>query len=226
MQDAWRGVLSAVWASVDTLGAVATNDVQIERRIVADVPVEIRRSRRRRRSIHAFRDGDVVVLQVPAALDDAELDQWVARMVERVTAKEKRGRSRTPQSDEALAAQAAQLSARYLDGSAVPASIRWVTNQNARWGSCTPSTRTIRISHRLQSMPDWVVDYVILHELAHLLESGHGPRFWALANRHPKSERAQGFLEGVANAAEITDGWPQIDDSEVPESDLDSGSVC
>lgn len=198
------------------------NNVQIERRVVADVRVEIRRSSRRRRSIHAFRDGDVVVLQVPAALRGDELDQWVTRMVERVTAKEKQRRSRTPRTDDTLAQRAAQLSERFLDGAARPASIRWVTNQSSRWGSCTPSTRTIRLSHRLQTMPDWVVDYVILHELAHLLESGHGPRFWALAGRHPRSERAQGFLEGVAHAAGTSDAWPGIDDDTAPQPD----SVC
>ena len=188
-----------------------SNDVQIERRLVADISVEIRRSRRRRRSIHAFRDGDLVVVQIPAALNDAEVDRWVSRMVDRVTTKEKHRRSSTPRGDGALTVRAAELSARYLDGAALPASIRWVTNQSSRWGSCTPSTRAIRLSHRLQSMPDWVVDYVIVHELAHLLESGHGPRFWALANRYPRSERAQGFLEGVANAAGISGAWPETD---------------
>lgn len=199
--------------------------------MVSDVPVEIRRSTRRRRSIHAFRDGDLVVLQVPAALGAAELDSWVTRMVEKVTAKEKHRRSRTPRSDEALAARAAELSATYLDGAAQPASIRWVTNQSSRWGSCTPSSRTIRLSHRLQTMPDWVVDNVILHELAHLLESGHGPRFWALAGRHPRFERAQGFLEGVANAAGITGAWPETAaQGDAPRGDspdeAETGSVC
>lgn len=213
---------SHVPAAVATLGAVPTNDVQIERRVVADISVEIRRSRRRRRSIHAFRDGDVIVLQVPAALDDDEVSRWVDRMVERVTAKEKHRRTRTPRGDDTLAARAAQLSQQYLDGAAVPASIRWVTNQSSRWGSCTPSSRTIRLSHRLQSMPDWVVDYVILHELAHLLEAGHGQRFWSLVNRHPRAERAQGFLEGVANAAGVTGVWPTTESSDEP----DPRSVC
>ena len=84
---------------------------------------------------------------------------------------------------------------------AVPASVRWVTNQNGRWGSCTPADRSIRISHRVQEMPDWVIDYVLLHELAHLIVPSHNARFWALVGRYPKAERARGYLEGVAAAS-------------------------
>jgi predicted metal-dependent hydrolase len=79
--------------------------------------------------------------------------------------------------------------------------VRWVGNQQSRWGSCTPGDRTIRLSQRLQDMPAWVVDYVLLHELAHLLEPGHGPAFWALLRGYPQLERARGYLEGVAAAA-------------------------
>ncbi len=73
-------------------------------------------------------------------------------------------------------------------------SIRWVTNQNSRLGSCTPSDGTIRISHRLGKAPAFVRDYVIVHELAHLLEANHGPNFWKLVYRFPKTERARGYL--------------------------------
>src|SRR5215210_5133461 len=81
------------------------------------------------------------------------------------------------------------------------ASVRWVTNQGSRWGSCTPVDGSIRLSSRLQGMPSWVVDYVLVHELAHLLVTGHGPRFWAEVESYPRSERARGYLEGVAAAA-------------------------
>lgn len=74
-------------------------------------------------------------------------------------------------------------------------------NQNARWGSCTPLDRTIRLSSRLRGMPDWVIDYVLLHEIAHLVFAGHGPRFWKLLDSYPRTERARGYLEGVAAAA-------------------------
>ena len=98
-------------------------------------------------------------------------------------------------------ARARDLSQRHLGGRADPASVRWVTNQGSRWGSCTPVDRTIRLSTRMQGMPSWVVDYVLVHELAHLLVAGHGPRFWAEVENYPRAERARGYLEGVSAAA-------------------------
>ncbi|HKX15028.1 MAG TPA: M48 family metallopeptidase, partial [Propionibacteriaceae bacterium] len=77
-----------------------------------------------------------------------------------------------------------------------PTGVFWVTNQQHRWASCTPSTGLIRLSHRLQPMPTWVVDYVLLHELAHLVEPTHSDRFWRLVRRYPVAEKAKGFLEG------------------------------
>ena len=80
----------------------------------------------------------------------------------------------------------------------------WVTNQQQRWGSCTPSSRTIRLSHRLQSMPDWVVDYVLVHELAHLVEVTHSRRFWSLVEAYPAMERAQAYLQGYLAGQGVT----------------------
>jgi predicted metal-dependent hydrolase len=99
-------------------------------------------------------------------------------------------------------ARARELSAAYLDDRAAPTSVRWVDNMTQRWGSCTTGTGAIRLSHRLQEMPAWVVDYVLLHELAHLLEAHHNKRFWAWVDRYPRAERAKGYLEGVSAAAD------------------------
>lgn len=162
--------------------------------------VEVRRSQRRRRTVSAYRDGERVVVLIPDQFSRAEESEWVDRMLARLAARE----NRLIRSDEALLARAQYLIKRYLsdhDGVVVPASIRWVTNQNGRWGSCTPADRTIRISHRMQEMPDWVLDYVLLHELAHLVIPNHNADFWALVGRYPKAERARGYLEGVAAAA-------------------------
>ncbi|MEV4707267.1 M48 family metallopeptidase [Actinoplanes sp. NPDC049316] len=161
--------------------------------------VEVRRSQRRRRTVSAYREGERVVVLIPDRFSRAEETEWVARMLERLAAREER----VQRTDGELLARAQRLTARYLSDHArlvVPASVRWVTNQNGRWGSCTPDDGTIRISHRIQEMPDWVIDYVLLHELAHLVVPSHNATFWELVNRYPKAERARGYLEGISAA--------------------------
>jgi predicted metal-dependent hydrolase len=158
--------------------------------------VEVRRSRRRTRTVSAYRSGDTVVVLIPARLSSTEEREWVATMMAKVGRAERRRRP----DDEALAARAQVLSTRYLDGMARAASVRWVTNQQTRWGSCTPLDRTIRLSARLRGLPPYVVDYVLLHELTHLIVAGHGDDFWAWVNRFDLTERARGFLEGFSAA--------------------------
>ena len=159
--------------------------------------IEVRRSARRRRTVSAYRDGSRVVVLIPARFTAAQEREWVSKMVAKVAANQ----GRTRRSDADLLKRAGELSRAYLEGRARPTSVRWVTNQRTRWGSCTPSEGTIRLSTRLQGMPGYVVDYVLLHELAHLLESGHGPAFWDLLSAYPQLERARGYLEGVAATA-------------------------
>lgn len=160
--------------------------------------VEVRRSARRRRTVSAYREGDRTIVLLPARMSRADEARWVETMLAQLAAREAKAK---PSHDQLLE-RAHALSARYLRGKAVPASVRWVDNQQSRWGSCTPIDRTIRLSRRLTEMPSWVLDYVLLHELAHLLVPGHGARFWALLESYPRTERARGFLEGVAAAEE------------------------
>jgi predicted metal-dependent hydrolase len=163
----------------------------------AQPAVEVVRSARRRRTVSAHRAGDRIVVSVPARISRAEEARWVALMVARVLASERKQRP----SDEDLLVRAAGLSRRYLDGRAVPVSVRWVDNMTARWGSCTPVDGTIRLSRRLVGMPGYVIDYVLLHELAHLIEPGHGAAFRALMATYERLERAEGFLEGVSSVS-------------------------
>ncbi|MDQ1697679.1 MAG: hypothetical protein QOJ03_3032 [Frankiaceae bacterium] len=164
-----------------------------------DVAVEVVRSARRRRTISAHRVGERIVVHVPARMSRAEEAEWVDRMVRRVLAGEKRSR----RSDVELLERARLLSTRHLGGRAVPSSVRWVDNQETLWGSCTPADGSIRLSRRLVGMPDYVIDYVLLHELAHLLVPGHGRDFWAELSGYPRLERARGYLDGVAAAAAL-----------------------
>lgn len=159
--------------------------------------VEVRRSRRRRRTVSAYREGGRTIVLMPAGMSRAEERRWVRTMLDRLERQEQRRRP----SDDALLARAGQLSARYLGGRARPTSVRWVDNQHNRWGSCTSLEGTVRLSSRLQGMPAYVVDYVLLHELAHLIAPGHDATFWGLVEAYPRTERARGYLDGVASAA-------------------------
>jgi predicted metal-dependent hydrolase len=174
--------------------------------VADDVRVDVRRSAKRTRTVSAYRDGDTIVVMIPARLTRAEEREWVDTMVARVTKAERRRRP----TDDALLTRASVLSDRYLDGKCTPSSVRWVDNQLNRWGSCTPADRTIRLSTRMQGMPSYVVDYVLLHELAHLLIPGHGRDFWSLVERYELTERARGYLEGTSAAGSL--GLTDTDD--------------
>lgn len=169
------------------------------RTAVPSPEVEVRRSARRRRTVSAYREGSRVVVLIPARFTKAQEREWTDKMVRRVLAKP----ASHATGDAGLAARATELSREYLGGRAVPTSVRWVSNMRTRWASCTPADGTIRMSVRLQQMPAWVQDYVLVHELAHLLEAGHGPTFWALVETYPKTERARGYLDGVSAAANL-----------------------
>ncbi|MBP1135561.1 putative metal-dependent hydrolase [Arthrobacter sp. PvP023] len=167
-------------------------------------PVLVRRSARRRRTVAAFWENGTAVVAIPAHFSKAQESEWVHRMLEKLRlqgVRRSRGAGqRKPATDAALAAHAAELSAKYLGGRSVPTSVRWVSNQNSRWGSATPADGTIRLSDKLRPMPQWVIDYVLLHELAHLLVAGHNAAFWRLLEAYPETQRAKAFLEGVAFA--------------------------
>jgi predicted metal-dependent hydrolase len=161
--------------------------------------VEVRRSARRRRTVSAYRDGDRIVVLIPASMSRSQEQEWVATMVARVERSEQR---RKP-NDADLLKRALALSDLYFGGLAIPDSVRWVDNQKSRWGSCTPLDRSIRLSARLQGMPSWVLDYVLVHELAHLIELHHNERFWGWVDRFPQAERAKGYLAGWAAGANL-----------------------
>ncbi|WP_200938501.1 YgjP-like metallopeptidase domain-containing protein [Cellulomonas sp. Root137] len=186
--------------------------------------VEIRRSRKRVRTVTAWREGDRTIVAIPARFTRAQEREWVRRMLTRLATQERRRRP----SDDELMSRATELAAKYLGGRVQPTTVRWSTNQGRRWGSCTPSDGSIRISDRVRGMPRWVLDYVLLHELAHLLHAGHGPDFWAELDTYPRTLRARGFLEGYAYAAERgAQAAPgeSDEDADRPTDEVDDGGI-
>lgn len=173
--------------------------------------IEVRVSKRRKKTAGAHWEGDRIVVVVPTHLRGFERDQMVESLARRL----KRHRPHLHTSDAHLEERARALGRRYLDAVA-PSSIRWSTTQNKRWGSCTFETREIRISERLRVVPSWVLDAVITHELAHLIEPNHSPRFRELEHRFPRREEADVFLEGYTLGLHMRGagqaGVPAIDD--------------
>ena len=166
------------------------------------VPVYVERSARRTKLVSVGWIGHARLgARAPATMSTRDIERAIAKLMPRLERLQAR-RSAAP-SDAALEERAQRLNASLFGGKLSWRSIRYVSNQRSRYGSCTPSEGTIRISDRIQTVPDWVLDYVLAHELAHLQEPNHSPAFWALVNRYPLAERARGFLLGMAHAAHL-----------------------
>ena len=173
--------------------------------------IEVRRSRRRRRTVSAYRDGARTVVLIPASFSAAEEARWVERMLARLTAGDRRRNS----SDVALAARAEQLSRRYLGGHARPTSVRWVSTMGRRWASCTPAEGTIRVSDRLRDVPDHVLDptggrvLLTLHRRANawFQFGGHleaaDSSVWGAARREAREESGIDILEPLPRPVQL-----------------------
>ncbi len=159
--------------------------------------IRIIRSSRRQKTVSASLAGNVLEVRLPQGLTPREEQDWVLRMKERVL---RRTTARVLNSDADLRGRAEQINQNWFAGR-LQFSIRWVSNQKSRWGSCTPASKQIRISQELSRMPGFVLDYVILHEMAHLVHPNHSASFWTLVRRYPLAERAQGFLMGWSRAS-------------------------
>lgn len=176
--------------------ATATTTTSAQPRVV------VRRSAQRRKTVSARREGDSIVVMVPAHLNPRDEAVWVDRMVARLRARE--STRIAPHVQGELHDRAVSVATTWLDpivGRPVrPTDVAWVSNQLRRWGSCSPDSGRIRLSHRLRTMPDWVVDYVLMHELVHLVEQNHTARFHSLVAGYPHTDRAKAFLEGWSHA--------------------------
>ena len=175
-----------------------------------EAKVEVRRSARRKRTLTVFREQGRLVALVPARLTAAQERSLLPPLVERFLRRETR---RTlPVSTDELTDRARRLHEAYLAprvAAPLPSfSVRWVDNQQRRWGSCSSDSGSIRLSSRLRTMPLWVSDYVLLHELAHLFVPSHSPQFHHLLAGYPDLDRARAFLQGYQHGADAGgQGW-------------------
>lgn len=153
-------------------------------------PITIRLSARRKKTVAVREEGEGFLVMSPAAIGEAELRRISVELVRKAL----KSRRQTMGNKE-LAARAAQLNDKYLDGRATIGEIKFVTNMNTRWGSCSVQSKRIRIAHQLQEVPGYVLDAVIIHELIHTFVPNHGPEFRTWEARTPQLEKAQGYLE-------------------------------
>ena len=163
---------------------------------LSQTPIRIITSRKRRRTVAARLRSGVLELLVPDSMPHAERQHWADVMSRRM---ERRAKRSAP-TDERLLARAHQLNRRYFDGA-----LRWTSIGFAemahQWGSCTFTNGSIRLARRAASLPDWVLDYLLVHELAHLVCSDHGREFHEMEGRYPLTERAKGYLLALDHVA-------------------------
>lgn len=163
--------------------------------------VRVVRSPRRKRTVSAHMVGDTLVVSLPSGMSQDEEAKWVEKMAARL---KRRMGARELSREIDLEARARELNRRYFQDALEYASVQFVPTQDSRFGSCTPTSGHIRISDRVGQFPRWVLDYVLMHELAHLLQANHSRAFWALVNRYPLAERARGYL--IAKGLEQAEG--------------------
>lgn len=150
------------------------------------------RSVRRRRTVSARVVAGVLEVRVPSGASAEEERVWVERMRRWAERRERRQVRLSGLDDTDLQRRAATLNGRYFGGG-LRFAIRYVADQEGRFGSCSPGG-SIRIAHRVAALPAWVRDYVLVHELAHIVEPNHSTAFWRLVERYPLAERARGYL--------------------------------
>ena len=160
--------------------------------------IKIIRSNRRWRTISARLVKDTLLVQAPAVLSQERLGKIIADFKLKFQRKKIKD---DLDKEKNLAEIAARLNQQYFDNKLKVNSIEYVTGQNSKFGCCNYRTAHIRISHRIGLMPQWVRSYVVMHEMAHLIEPNHSRAFWDIVGRYKLAERARGYLMATGFAA-------------------------
>lgn len=163
--------------------------------------LEVRRSARRKKTISVHREGDVIVVNAPKWMSNADVERHARDLIARL-----RTREGEPRSDTDLLTRALWLRMEFLPEAPEPSAVQW-SRAGSRWGSCTTLDRSIRIAESLRRAPQYVIDAVIVHELAHLLRADHGPEFKSLLARYPENARADAFLAGMSFAKGLPNAY-------------------
>jgi hypothetical protein len=153
--------------------------------------VKIIRSHRRRRSVSARLVNDLLVVSAPLMISQGRLDEIINGF------KLKFGRKKIKDEldeKENLSDLAKDINKKYFDNKLKIESIEYTVNQNSRFGCCNYRSAKILISHKIGLLPKWVRKYVLIHEMAHLIQPNHSRAFWDIVYRYKLTERARGYL--------------------------------
>ncbi|MCL2882222.1 MAG: M48 family metallopeptidase [Coriobacteriia bacterium] len=156
--------------------------------------IEIRRSARRTLALEVRDDGQVIVrapLKMPQATIEHFLQEkatWIARTQGRVALRQFDAGDAPTEAEIASWKWAARhdLALRlnyWAPRIGVDPGKLSIRCQHSRWGSCASGTRTISLNCQLMRVSEELRDYVVVHELCHLLQPNHSPAFWALVGR-------------------------------------------
>ncbi|MCY4107679.1 MAG: DUF45 domain-containing protein [Chloroflexi bacterium] len=118
-------------------------------------------------------------------------DRMISDVCERMARNNRVDRA---ESDRLLLERAKQLDAEYLSGKAKPADARFSPRLTSSYGNANLHSGVIQVAERLRQSPQWVIDYLLIHEMAHLIVPGHSTEFWGLVDRYRYAERAKGYL--------------------------------
>jgi len=146
---------------------------------------------------------DCLVVSAPSSLSESYLTEIVSGFKLKF---EKKRLKDELNKNQPLSEVAGLLNEKYFNNQLKINSIEYVSGQNSKYGCCNYRTGHIRVSHKVGLMPAWVRDYVLIHEMAHLLEPNHSKAFWDIVYRYKLSERARGFLMATGFNMEQEEG--------------------
>lgn len=169
--------------------------------------VKIIRSSNRKRTVSARLEGDTLIVHAPEEIPGERLSKIIESFKKRFT---RSAMKKEANRSENLGELAEKLNQKYFGGVIQIGSIEYVASLSCKFGVCNTARKEIRISHVLAKMPDWVRKYVIVHEMAHIIEPNHGAHFWELVNRYELAERARGYLMAKGMDTGEEEGQSQV----------------
>lgn len=185
---------------------------------IDDVTLSVSVERKRVKNVNARLRGSTLYISAPPRMPSKRVEEISENLARRLLRRE---RARRVNNEEDALALALKVARRFERPPRVDRAL-FVTNQRARWGSYSEKTRTIRLNAALRSMPRWVLEAVLAHELAHAIHPDHSPAFWELLRSvYPATDQARAFLAGVSWLGSNWQSLPDVELQLLTENDAD-----